>query len=66
MDANVVYTIAKALPLKEQLALCNMLQKDMQLVQKPKLKRNITQDITDEQAIEYLLQKVFNTKNNNS
>ncbi|MBC8770442.1 hypothetical protein H4O18_20780 [Arenibacter sp. BSSL-BM3] len=62
MDANVVYSIAKALPKKEQLALLNMLQKDIHLAQSPNSRRKKAQNFTDEQAIEYLLQTVFNSK----
>ena len=62
MDADVVYSIAKALPKKEQLALLNMLQKDIHVAQGPNRRRKIAQNFTDEQAIEYLLQTVFNSK----
>ena len=62
MDANVVYAVAKALPIKERLALCNMLQKDIQASGTPKQKKSPIPLITDEQAIEYLLKNVFNNK----
>tara|TARA_R110000744_G_scaffold36132_3_gene83566 strand:- start:1163 stop:1357 length:195 start_codon:yes stop_codon:yes gene_type:complete len=62
MDATVVFTIAKALPVKERLSLLNMLQNELNLSksnQKFPVKKQI---LTDEKAIEYLLENVFNVK----
>lgn len=62
MDANTAYQVAKALPREEQEQLFDMLKKDLYSIN-PKKKKSRTV-FTEEDAIEYLLSKVFSKKAN--
>lgn len=62
MDANTAYQVAKALPREEQEQLFEMLKKDLYSIN-PKKKKGRTV-LTEEDAMEYLLNKVFNKKTN--
>ena len=61
MNAQVVYQVAKALPKEEQIALYEMLQKELSVnsLQTTKKKQSV---LTQEAAIQYLLKNVFNKK----
>ena len=61
LNAQVVYQVAKALPVEEQKLLFEMLQKEFRLnIQNvKKLNAHI---LTKEDAIQYLLKNVFNKK----
>lgn len=61
MNAQVVYQVAKALPKEEQIALYEMLQKELSVnsLKKVKKKQSV---LTKEAAIQYLLNNVFNKK----
>ncbi|SDG43037.1 hypothetical protein [Psychroflexus sediminis] len=60
MDANTAYQVAKALPREGQERLFEMLKKDLYSCDlKKKKRRNV---LTEEDAIQYLLNNVFNKK----
>lgn len=61
MNAQVVYQVAKALPKEEQKLLFEMLQKEFRL-KMHKVKKLNTHILTKEDAIQYLLNNVFNKK----
>ncbi|NEV94841.1 hypothetical protein G3567_11865 [Psychroflexus sp. YR1-1] len=58
MDAKTVYQVAKALPEEGQKLLYDMLKKDLYSYQQEKKKNRTV--LTEEGAIEYLLNTVFN------
>lgn len=61
MNAQIVYQVAKALPLEEQKALLEMLQSEFSadISKLNRLKKSV---LTKEDAIQYLLKNVFNKK----
>lgn len=61
MNAHVVYQVAKALPKEEQIALYEMLQKELSL-SSLKITKKKQSVLTKEAAIQYLLKNVFNKK----
>ena len=61
MNANIVYSVVKALPLEEQERLFALLKKDMLDVPKTKRKKK-PKLITAAEADAYLLKHVFNKK----
>lgn len=60
MDTNTAYQVAKALPREGQEQLFEMLKKDLYSI-KPKKKKS-SNVLTKEDAIQYLLNNVFNKK----
>ncbi|OIQ27981.1 MAG: hypothetical protein BM564_11340 [Bacteroidetes bacterium MedPE-SWsnd-G2] len=54
MDANVVYSVAKALPKEELDRLYRMLKSELYPVKKESKAKEIAPDFTDEDALEYL------------
>lgn len=65
MDANTVYTVAKALPEREYIQLLKLLQIDFERVKKRRAVKVQQPVLTDEEAVIYLLDNVFNKKNRN-
>ncbi|WP_299835223.1 hypothetical protein [uncultured Tenacibaculum sp.] len=61
MNAQVVYQVAKALPKEEQIALYEMLQKELS-VNSLEITKKKHLVLTKEAAIQYLLKNVFNKK----
>lgn len=59
LNAQVVYQVAKALPVEEQKLLFEMLQKEFSLNMHKVKKLNVSV-LTKEDAIQYLLKNVFN------
>ncbi|MCP4158868.1 MAG: hypothetical protein GY760_02235 [Deltaproteobacteria bacterium] len=59
MNAETVYTIAKALPAEEQKELLEMLKKDFAKKSRNRKKQQL---ITNEEADRFLLENVFNVK----
>lgn len=62
MDANTVYTIAKALSEKEYIQLFRLMKKDF--VKSNKFKKSVVKVpvLTQKEAVMYLLNNVFNKK----
>ena len=60
MNSDTVYQVAKALPKEEQILLFEKLKKDFATIKKSNRKKKLT--LTKEEAIEYLLSRVFNKK----
>lgn len=58
MDANVVFQIAKALTIEEQRKLLTKLKKDLDI----HMAKKKPQILDKQEAINYLLNKVFNIK----
>ncbi|MFD2917134.1 hypothetical protein [Psychroserpens luteus] len=63
MDASIVYKVAQALPKEERVKLYRMLKSD--LIPKPLKKKDKIQspEFTDEDALEYLFEKLNIEKN---
>ena len=65
MNAEVVYQVAKALSKEEQIALFEMLYKELS-VKSFQIKRIKKPVLTKEEAFRYLLRNVFNKKKEKS
>lgn len=61
LNAQVVYQVAKALPVEEQKLLFEMLQKEFRL-NIYNVKKHNTHILSKEDAIQYLLKNVFSKK----
>ena len=61
LNAQVVYQVAKALPVEEQKLLFDMLQKEFRF-NILNVKKHNTHILTKEDAIQYLLKNVFTKK----
>ena len=60
MDANTVYTVAKALPEKEYIQLFNLLKTDFLTNKKLKNHKIKIPVLTNQEAIQHLFDNVFN------
>jgi hypothetical protein len=64
MNSEIVYQVAKALPLEEQLLLFEKLKKDFMASKKVNKNRNLL--LTKEDALQYLMINVFSKNDKNS
>ena len=62
MDANTVYTVAKALSEKEYIQLFDLMKKDFVKSNKFKKSKVKVPVLTQKEAVMYLLNNVFNKK----
>lgn len=62
MDANTVYTVAKALSEREYIQLFDLLKRDLLKENKRKGSKIEIPVLTDKEAVIYLLDNVFNKK----